>query len=266
MRKSNPKAAVICITFVIIALAAGIFIGYMMGQNSQPPQQGETVLSTEDPSSSAASDSDSDTQAASDSESSESESQTQGTENQEVVVTVGDRTVGMDEVNYRLYSLRNYYIQAYGEEPWNETTEDGETVAEAAKAQLDDDIVRTEILCDKAADYGIEANSDIQEACRTDAQELIDGLGEDICAEFGLTESAVESVFLKREISTQVITAINDEVREELLQDPENESLSDADLEVKISEGYEERYQEMKAEYDITYSDIWDNIVVGSVG
>ena len=111
MRKSNPKAAVICITFVIIALAAGIFIGYMMGQNSQPSQQGETVLSTEDPSSSAASDSDSDTQAASDSESSESESQTQGTENQEVVVTVGDRTVGMDEVNYRLYSLRNYYIQ-----------------------------------------------------------------------------------------------------------------------------------------------------------
>lgn len=266
MRKSNPKAAVICITFVIIALAAGIFIGYMMGQNSQPSQQGETVLSTEDPSSLPASDSDSDTQAASDTESSESESQTQGTENQEVVVTVGDRTVGMDEVNYRMYILRDYYMRAYEEEPWGETTENGDTVAEEAKAQLDDEIVRTEILCDKAADYGIEANSDIQEACRSDAKEKIDGLGVDICAEFGLTESAIENVLLKGEIATQVINVICDEVREELLQNPENESLSDADLEVKISEGYEERYQEMKAEYDITYSDIWDNIVVGSVG
>ena len=92
----------------------------------------------------------------------ESESQTESetepetpsetdSENTEVVVTVGDSKVDMKEINYRLYSLRNYYIQAYGEEPWNEPIdESGVTVAEAAKNQLNDDIVRTEILVDKA--------------------------------------------------------------------------------------------------------------------
>ena len=139
-------------------------------------------------------------------------------------------------------------------------------MAEAAKAQLDDDIVRTEILVDKASEYGVEATDDIKKACASDAKELIDGLGEDICNEFGLTLEGVESVYLKREISTQVMTAINDKVREELLADSANKDLSEADLEIKISEGYEKKYQEMKKSYRIAYADMWDNIVVGSVG
>ena len=257
MEKRNSKAAVICITFVIIALAAGIFIGWTMGRNGKE-SEAQTQTQSEP-----ASDSTPVTE-------SESEAQTETpapeNENTEVVVTVGDRKVDMKEVSYRLYSLRNYYIQAYGEEPWNEVMEDGRTVAEAAKAQLDDDIVRTEILVDKALEYGVEATDDIKQACKSDAKELIDGLGEDICNEFGLTLEGVESVYLKREISTQVMTAINDKVREELLADSANKNLSEADLEIKISEGYEKKYQEMKASYTITYADMWENIVVGSVG
>ena len=62
------------------------------------------------------------------------------------------------------------------------------------------------------------------------------------------------------------MTAINDKVREELLADSANKDLSEADLEIKISEGYEKKYQEMKKSYRIAYADMWDNIVVGSVG
>lgn len=261
MERRNSKAAVICITFVIIALAAGIFIGWTIGRNGKEPEaqtQTESVASSD---TIAMTESESETESETQTEAPESEN-----ENTQVIVTVGDRKVDMKEVNYRLYSLRNYYIQAYGEEPWNEVTEDGRTVAEAAKDQLDDDIVRTEILVDKASEYGVEATDDIKQACKSDAKELIDGLGEDICNEFGLTLEGVESVFLKREISTQVMTAINDKVREELLADSANKDLSEADLEIKISEGYEKKYQEMKASYTITYADMWDNIVVGSVG
>lgn len=48
MEKRNSKAAVICITFVIIALAAGIFIGWTMGRNdkkseAQTQTQSESV-------------------------------------------------------------------------------------------------------------------------------------------------------------------------------------------------------------------------------
>lgn len=263
MEKRNSKAAVICITFVIIALAAGIFIGWTMGRNGKESEAQTQTQSEPASDSTPVTESESDTQT-------ESEAQTETpapeNENTEVVVTVGDRKVDMKEVSYRLYSLRNYYIQAYGEEPWNEVMEDGRTVAEAAKAQLDDDIVRTEILVDKALEYGVEATDDIKQACKSDAKELIDGLGEDICNEFGLTLEGVESVYLKREISTQVMTAINDKVREELLADSANKKLSEADLEIKISEGYEKKYQEMKASYTITYADMWENIVVGSVG
>lgn len=266
MEKRNSKAAVICITFVIIALAAGIFIGWTMGRSGKGSET-DTPAATE---SSSQSGSETDAQQESESQT-ESEPQTDvpesENENSEVVVTVGDRKVDMKEVSYRLYSLRNYYIQAYGEEPWNEPIDDsGKTVAEAAKEQLDDDIVRTEILVDKASEYGVEVTDDIKQACKDDAQELIDGLGEAICNEFGLTLEGVESVYLKREISTQVMTAINDKVREELLADDANKNLSEADLEIKISEGYEAKYQEMKASYTITYADMWENIVVGSVG
>lgn len=267
MRKNNSKAAVICITFVIIALAVGVFIGWLIGKGGSAPKDNQVTSS--DSASVASTDSETDTQSQNDSETGEtaqSQAPESETENSEVVVTVGESKVGMDEINYRLYSLRNYYIQAYGEEPWNEVMDDGRTVAEAAKAQLDDDIVRTEILVDKAKDYNVEAADEIKQACKDDAKELIDGLGADICSEFGLTQSGVENVYLKREISTQVMTAINDEVRKELLADPENEKLSDADLEIKISEGYEKKYQEMKKSYTITYADMWDNIVVGSVG
>ena len=263
MEKRNSKAAVICITFVIIALAAGIFIGWTMGRNDKKSEAQTQTQSESVSDSTPATESESETQT-------ESETHTEASvpenENTEVVVTVGDRKVDMKEVSYRLYSLRNYYIQAYGEEPWNEVMEDGRTVAEAAKAQLDDDIVRTEILVDKASEYGVEATDDIKKACASDAKELIDGLGEDICNEFGLTLEGVESVYLKREISTQVMTAINDKVREELLADSANKDLSEADLEIKISEGYEKKYQEMKKSYRIAYADMWDNIVVGSVG
>lgn len=265
MEKRNSKAAVICITFVIIALAAGIFIGWTIGRSGKAPENDTPAASESVKESNIQTESD--TQSETESEAETETMPESEPENTEVVVTVGDRKVDMKEISYRLYSLRNYYIQAYGEEPWNEPADDsGKTVAEAAKAQLDDDIVRTEILVDKAADYGIEATDDIKQACKDDAKELIDGLGEAICSEFGLTLEGVESVYLKREISTQVMTAINDKVREELLADDANKDLSEAELEIKISEGYEAKYQEMKAAYTITYADMWDNIVVGSVG
>lgn len=265
MEKKNSKAVVICITFVIIALAAGIFIGWTMGKSRNTSETDTPAVSESFDESESQSVPESESQTESETEP-ETPSETDS-ENTEVVVTVGDSKVDMKEINYRLYSLRNYYIQAYGEEPWNEPIdESGVTVAEAAKNQLNDDIVRTEILVDKAADYGVEATEDIKKACKADAQQLIDGLGEDICREFGLTLEGVERVYLKREISTQVMTAINDKIREELLEDEANKALDDAELEIKISEGYEAKYQEMKKSYTISYADIWDNIVVGSVG
>lgn len=263
MKKNNSKAIAICTVLIIAALAIGVFIGIMIARNSkasnvpapetQPPVQ-NTIPQSE-----------TETEPVSTEPETQPPSESDGNENSELVLSVGDHKVYMDEVNFRLYMLRSYFIQYYGEEPWSEVV-DGKTVAEMAKAQLEDEIIRSEILLDKAKDYKIEPTQEIQASCRSDADKFISDLGSDVTSEFGLTANAAYSVYINGEITNQVTTAMCDEIRENLKQDSANSGLSDQELDEKVTTEFEKQMESLKSSYNITYSDIWDNIVVGSVG
>lgn len=267
MQKKGSAAIIISIVLVIAAMAVGIFVGFMIGRtynNSGHSGDGNTVQSAETkPQIDTAADTETQPESILETEAGTAD-ETEG--QSAVVMTVGDHRVSMDEVNVRLYSLRSYYVQSYGEEPWGQVMEDGRTAAETAKDTLEADIIRAEIFMDKAADYGIEVTDTMKSMCKEEAENFMNGLGEDVTSEFGLTKEAVESVYVKYQVITEVTNAVNDQIRAELLADDANKNLDESELDVKISEAFQQQEEAWKAEYDIQYSDIWDNIVVGSVG
>jgi len=272
MQKKGSAAVILGIVLVIAAMAIGIFIGVLIGKSGSSDNQtksSETVQSA-DTKPVIGSDTEADTSdSAAQTKETAPDSEAAGENNNEnatVVMTVGGKQVSMDEVNVRLYTLRSFYIQSYGEEPWAEVLEDGRTVAETAKATLEDDIIRAEIFMDKASDYGIEVNDEVRAMCREQAESFIQSLGTDVTSQFGLTQEAVESVYIKYQVITEVTNAVNDKIREELLKDEANKDLDEGELDVKVSEAFIKQEETWKAEYTIEYSDIWENIVVGSVG
>ena len=174
--------------------------------------------------------------------------------------------VTMNEINVRLYILRNHYIEVYGEDPWNQTTDSGKTVAEEAKATLEDEIIRAELCMEHASELGINVTDEIKAMCLDDAQKFLDDIGPEISAEFGLTLAAEQNVNIKYEVVTAVTNVLSDQARETLLADEANQSLSDADLELKISESVQAQFDAWKEAAQVDYSDVWAQIVVGSVG
>lgn len=262
MQKKGSGAMIISIVLIIAAMVIGIFIGILIGKSSvseNTAQSDDVVISSE-----------STTQI--DTESVETEEQTESKESMAadgdvaVVMTVGGNDVSMDEVNVRLYSLRSYYVQSYGEEPWGQTLEDGTVLADAAKQTLEDDIIRAEIFMQKAADYGVTVTDDMIAICSDEAQKFVDGLGEAVAGEFGLKKEAVEAVYIKYEVITALTNIINDEIRAEILADEANADLSESELDIKISELFQQQEEAWKNEFEVEYTDIWENIVVGSVG
>lgn len=261
MKKKGSGAMIIGVMLIIVAMVVGIFIGIMIGRSGSGSDEADQTTNT------AQGTIQTETQEETQSETMlETEEETMDDSNAAVVMTVGDSKVSMDEVNVRLYSLRSYYVQSYGEEPWGQTLDDGTTLAEAAKQTLEDDIIRAEIFMDKASEYGISVTDTMQTMCSDEAQNFIDNLGEAVAGEFGLKKEAVEAIYIKYEVITAVTNVINDEIREELLADEANKDLSESELDVKISEAFQKIVDEWKAEYTVDYSDIWENIVVGSVG
>lgn len=259
MNKKSSNTIILMIVLVIVALAAGIGIGFLLGRTYSETKEStsgsetilesvpeiETVKETE----------------------SESEIEAETEEDDSVpVLSVNGRVVTLNEINVRLYTLRSHYVEIYGEEPWGEITENGQTVSEEAKAQLEADVIRAELCMEKAADYGIVVSDDVIAMNRQEAQNFLDSIGTDIAAQFGLTLTAVQNVYIKYSVITEVTNALDDQIRSELLADEANQGLSDAELEVKISEASQQIMNTWREEATISYEDVWEQIVVGSVG
>lgn len=144
--------------------------------------------------------------------------------------------------------------------------EDGRTVKEYAKEQLLSELIETQILVDKAGDYGIELSEDERAQFASEAQAYIDKIGPDIMEVFGITQNAVEKVYIDNEIKGRVKGTIIEDITAELKEDAANADLSEADLELKAEEEYQIRFAQWKEDYDIVIGDQWDNIVIGSAG
>lgn len=262
MQKKGSTAMVISIILVIASMVIGIFLGMFIGKVDFPEKAKASDAALETPQTQLQIETQSKTEAMPESEI-EPES---AVEASATVMVIGDRSVPMNEVNVRLYTLRSYYIQMYGEEPWSEILDDGRTVAEAAKAELENDMIRAEVYMNKAADYGIVVTDEIRRMCEEEAKVFMQDLGPDVSQEFGLSQEAVTNVYIKYQVITAVTNAVNDEIRGEILADTANAGMSDSDLDVRITEMLQQKEAEWRASYTISFSDIWQNIVVGSVG
>lgn len=273
MKKNKSGAIILGILLVIIALAGGVGIGFVMGRSTAKTAESEgsgqsgtvsnTVIETNGGTNDAAQ---VDTESTADVQETSAQTAEVDPDDSVVVLSVDGSDVTLNEINVRLYSLRNYYVGNYGEDPWGQTTDGGQTVAEEAKQTLENDIIRAEVCMSKAADYGVMVTDEISANCLDDAQTTLDNLGQDIADEFGLTLAAQQSVNIKYEVVTAVTNALSDQVREELLADEANQSLSDEELELKISEQVQQEMNSWIDSAQVEYSDVWAQIVVGSVG
>lgn len=271
MKQKRSGAIILSIVLVIIAMAAGIGIGFVMGKSTKDnhTESAEAVESTsiEDTVNESETTDVAQTEAESVADNQDqTDSTTVGGDDSVTVLTVDGNAVTMNEINVRLYILRNHYIEVYGEDPWNQTTDSGMTVAEEAKATLEDEIIRAELCMEHASELGINVTDEIKAMCLDDAQKFLDDIGPEISAEFGLTLAAEQNVNIKYEVVTAVTNVLSDQARETLLADEANQSLSDADLELKISESVQTQFDAWKEAAQVDYSDVWAQIVVGSVG
>jgi len=268
MQKSNSKIILVCSILVIIAMGVGIFIGYLIGKSSDKDNSNSSQTeNTADINSSTPTETIPETESKLQGETPSTE-ETQSTQETDdtFVLSVGDRKIYLEEINYHLYQLRDYYVEEYGEEPWEVVMEDGRTVKEYAKEQLLSELIETQILVDKAGDYDIELTEEEIAQFGTEAQAYIDKIGPDIMEVFGITSEAVEKVYTDNEIKNRVKNAIIDEITTELSEDSANADLSDADLELKAEEEYQIRLTKWKDSYTIVIGEQWDNIVIGSAG
>ena len=173
-----------------------------------------------------------------------------------LVIKVGDEGVTMKEINIYMYQLRDFYTTQYGEAPWDTVLEDGTTLREYAKEDLKKGLIRTEILLSKAETYGVSLTEDEKQSCADEAKKYIASIGPVICEDFALTEEASRVVNEKQLLSTKVYNAAL-----ESLEETEEDTSESA-----LAQAFEELYAEWEEEYTITEDELWNNIIMGSVG
>ena len=145
MKQKKSGAIILSIVLVIIAMAAGIGIGFVIGKSSkenhtESAEATESAFIESTVNESQAEETAGETLAETDAQTSADDTSTTVDGDDSVtVMTVDGNAVTMNEINVRLYILRNHYIEVYGEDPWNEATDGGQTVAEEAKATLEDE-------------------------------------------------------------------------------------------------------------------------------
>ena len=269
--KNNSKAGAICtllvITALVVGIVIGIFIGRSMNTDPVPPQTDhQSQAESQDERSS-----ENQSQNTSDaSEPLETVPETlesgSGTETASVVISVNGRDVTMEAVNYYLYTTRDYYVGLYGEEPWGQTMEDGRTVAEFAKEELYNQIVETQILASKAGDYGVALTGEISAQYADEAQTYIDNLGPEICEQFGLSAAGIQKVYEDGGIQTEVYKAIIADLTAQMKEDEAYSQMSDEEFDMAVTQAYSDLYQKWLGVAQVRTTEIWDSIVVGSVG
>lgn len=266
MAKRRKHTGALSAVLIIAAMIIGILIGIVIGKNmgAKPEVQPSESITQTTGSPVVEEQTESDESQTESVEETESEPLKGDLEIGEVVLRVDDNVVTMEEMNYYLYSVRDYYVTLYGEEPWGQTMDDGRTVADQAKDQLLNDRIETMLLVNHAADYGVELTAEMKAQYADSAHEYITGLGSDICAQFGLKASAVAKVYSDNEIRNQVYLLISEQLSSDIKA--QNSDITDEALEQEVMDAYNKLIEQWKSDAVIETTDIWDSIVVGSVG
>ena len=265
MKKTNSKIIVLITIVMVIVAVICIFIGMGIGKYKKDDTPKETGVETDVQSGTQSSGELSETiDGNGTNEAGETVEPTD--EADMVAVIVGDREVPMDIINVHTYTLRDSYVEMYGEDPWGITLDDGRTIEQFAKDTLLDDLVRIQILNDKAGDYGIELTDEEISQCEKDAQGYFSGIGTEIAQQFGINHDAVIQVYKEAELSVDVYNAAVNQLEAEMRGQEAYANMSEEEFEAAVNSAYDEMYEGWLAEYDVTTTEIWDAIVIGAVG
>lgn len=266
-KKNNTKVVILLTVVMVIVAAACILIGMGIGKykKGDTPKETSTETTSQTQPQSGAETHPSET-VGSDVTDADGETVQASDEADMVAVTVGDREVPMDIINVHTYTLRDSYVEMYGEDPWGTTLDDGRTIEQFAKDTLLDDLIRIQILNDKASDYGIELTQEEIAQCEKDAQSYFSGIGTEIAQQFGINKDAVIQVYKDAELSVDVYNAAVSQLEEEMRSQAEYANMGDEEFESAVNNAFDEMYQGWLAEYNVTTSEIWDAIVIGAVG
>ncbi len=183
----------------------------------------------------------------------------------EVVFTVGGRKVSMDEVSLYMYRARDKYVEEYGEEPWSQTADDGETVGEYAKKMMLLEITDVQILNIRARLDGITLTAEQEKTIKENADKYTASLG-DLTKEFGITAEGVRKVYLDEAVSVLSRDRITDSIMAEIDKSEDTKDLGEEEKADILNERYLDVLESLREEYKPELTEIWDALVMGSVG
>jgi hypothetical protein len=177
---------------------------------------------------------------------------------QEPVMTIGKTTVYSDEINARVYMARDLYVSLYGEEPWNIEVENGQTVAEYAKATLLEEIEWVTILGEKADTEHIALTDEEEKKCQNQADDYMATLGSEVSQEFGVTWEGVLTIYEKEALADKVYNQLLDKIEETLKEEDDTQNTAEQE--------FEKQYQQWLEENPVETTEFWNQLVVGAVG
>ncbi|MBQ9827518.1 MAG: hypothetical protein IJM62_02430 [Lachnospiraceae bacterium] len=183
----------------------------------------------------------------------------------ETVITVGSREVGIDEISYYMYLARDKYVMEYGEDPWSIITDDGESVADYAKRTMLSEVTDIQILCAEASGNGVKLDESEEKAAVKAADEYMDSLG-DMAEGFGLSREAVEKIYIDEALSRKVYGKITDDISEDIEKDEELKDKSEEEKSDLIAEKFDEMMESLRKKYPVKTTELWESLVMGSVG
>ena len=229
------------ILILVIALIAGSFgLGFVLGRNTAGgSSSGDTA----------------------DDHQAESSQESLG----ETALKVGDREVGMAEVSFYMYLARDKYVAEYGEDPWSRTTDDGEQVGDYAKRIMLSDISVTQSLVSEAAEMDISLTDDEKADAIKNADKYLDSIGE-IAAGFGITKAGIEKVYTDEALARKVYEKLTEDAVRAVEDEDRDGKLSDEEKSDLVAEKLSEMTEELKAKYPAETTELWDSLVMGSVG
>ena len=204
----------------------------------------------------------------------------------ELVVTINDYEVYMDEAIWYLYLMEkdlkddaDLYYQMNEESYWTLDMGTGNTVAEAIKEEIINNIVYYEILsnqAEKTGDFTVEVDDG---GYKQEAEAMMKEINEDLQKE-GLTQEGYEKVLAKigqtdlyydaviqlYEVDQEAIKEENPYSEEEYSNMAEyNDFIESLVISEKENMFYEE-YLVLLEQYDVEINDkVWDKIVVGEL-
>lgn len=133
----------------------------------------------------------------------------------EIVATMGDHEVSLGYAyfvaRYNQATYDNMFLSYYGEGYWTNESyvdENGQTMEEAVKGYVIDDIETDLLLEDHMSEYGVEISDEEREAMTAAAQQFMEDNSDETIQAMGATEEYVEQMLYYETVRSKMTEAI----------------------------------------------------------